>query len=373
MKYSAPEIPKGFYTFFLGISIFSLLGSIALAASGNFDKTGVPVVTMFAAMAVYVRSVETLKGSSFTLWIFAFLSGALYFPDIFTYWHGFNTINLAVPLIQIIMFGMGTKLSVGDFVEEFKHPKAIFIGTFLVYSIMPLSGFVIAKAFGFESEIAAGIILIGSCPGGVASNVMTFLADGNIALSVCLTSFATLLSPIVTPLLMKLIAGKLIDIAFGGMMVSILKMIIVPIGAGLIVNKLLKDRKKWINKVLPLISMIAIISIATIVVAHYRDQLLVVGPALIGASIIHNFLGYLLGYWISRLIGLNEKDCRTMSIEVGLKNAGMGMGLGIHVLKSPEATLAPVVFGKWMNISGSMIANYWRHKPVEDEGRDGTE
>ena len=187
---------------------------------------------------------------------------------------------------------MGTKLSMGDFIREFKKPKGLFIGTFLVYTIMPLAGFIIAKAFRFEPEVAAGVILIGSCPGGVASNVMTFLADGNIALSVSVTSFATLLSPVVTPFLMKMIAGKLIDIAFMGMMISILKMIIVPIMAGLIANKLLRERKKWINRLLPLISMIAIILIATIVVAHYRDQLLVVGLALIGASLIHNFIGY---------------------------------------------------------------------------------
>jgi len=195
---------------------------------------------------------------------------------------------------------------------------------------------------------------------------MTFLAEGNLALSVSLTACATLISPVVTPLLMKLFAGKLIHIAFMGMMVSILKMIIVPIVAGLLVNKLLRERQNVINRILPLVSMIAIISIATIVVAHYRDQLLVVGLALIGASIIHNFFGYLLGYWMSRLVGLTERDCRTLAIEVGLKNAGMGMGLAIDVLKSPDATLAPVIFGKWMNISGSTLANYWRQKAVKE-------
>lgn len=360
---------KRFYTFFLTISIICLLATIILITTGNIAKAGVPVVSMFAAIALYARINKVLKGSSFTFWIFAFLSAALYYPYLFTYWFGFKTIKLAVPLIQIIMFGMGTKLSIDDFVREFRKPKAIIIGTFLVYTIMPLAGLFIVQAFRFEPEVAAGVILIGSCPGGVASNVMTFLADGNIALSVSITSFATLISPIVTPFLMKMIAGKFIDIAFFGMMISIFKMVILPIVAGLIANKLLRERKKWINRLLPLISMIAIILIATIVVAHYRDQLLVVGLALIGASLIHNFLGYFLGYWSGRLIGLNERDCRTMSIEVGLKNAGMAMGLGINVLKSSEATLAPVVFGKLMNISGSTLANYWRQKPIKDDNK----
>lgn len=303
---------------------------------------------------------------SFTFWVFVFLSAAIYFPRLFTDW-GFNTTVLVVPLIQLIMFGMGTKLSIEDFICEFSHPKGILVGIFLVYTIMPLAGVFVAWIFGFEPEIAAGVILIGSCPGGAASNVMTFLADGNVALSVSLTAFATLISPFTTPLLMKLFAGRLIEIAFLGMMISILKMIILPIAAGLLVNHLFKGRKQLLDRLLPYLSMSAILLFVTIVVAHYRDKLLVVGPALIGAAIIHNFIGYILGYWSARLAGLSERDCRTLSIEVGLKNGGMGMGLAMNALNSPDASLAPVVFGKWMNISGSALANYWRQKLCADE------
>ena len=151
-------------------------------------------------------------------------------------------------------------------------------------------------------------------------------------------------------------------------------MIILPIVAGLIVNKILRNRKQWLDRILPFLSMIAILFFVTIVVAHYRDRLLVVGLALIGASIIHNFFGYILGYWTGKAIGLNERDCRTMAIEVGLKNGGMGMGIAIDSLKSPDAALAPIIFGKWMNISGSALANYWRQKPAKDENKeDNTE
>jgi len=357
---------KSISTLFLTISFVSLLVTIVYIATGKVAQAGVPFVTTLVSMALYSRGHKKLKGVVFTFWVFAFLAAAMYFPRLFTNW-GFNTMLLVVPLIQLIMFGMGTKLSIGDFAREFKKPKGILIGTFLIFSIMPLAGFFITKVFRFEPEIAAGVILIGSCPGGVASNVMAFLANANVALSVSLTAFATLISPFVTPFLMKIFAGRLINIVFTDMMISIFKMIILPIVAGLIVNKLLRNRKKWLDRILPLLSMIAILLFVTIVVAHYRDDLLVVGLVLIVASIIHNFLGYILGYWASKAIGLNERDCRTMALEVGLKNGGMGMGIALDVLKSPDAAFAPIIFGKWMNISGSTLANYWRQKLTNDE------
>lgn len=345
--------------------------TVIMIAMGKIADAGYTFVGIFVAMVFYAKQTKVIRGNVFTFWIFAFLVAAMYFPWIFTNW-GFNTMVLVVPLIQLIMFGMGTKLSVGDFMREFKRPKGLMIGTLLVFSIMPVVGLIIAKGFRFPPEIAAGVILIGSCPGGVASNVMTFLANGNIALSISITTFATLISPILTPLLMKILAGRLIDIPVLGMMGSIMKMIILPIVAGLIVNKLLRNHKQWLDRILPLLSMIAILIFVTIVVAHYRDRLIVVGLALIGASIIHNFIGYILGYWTSKAIGLDERDCRTMAIEVGLKNGGMGMGIAINSLKSADAALAPIIFGKWMNISGSTLANYWRRKPVQDENNEDT-
>jgi len=363
MKPSSPKKNKKVSILFLVITIASLAATAVMVIAGKASAAGIPAVTLFISAALYSRGTQALKGNAFTFWVFAFLTAAMFFPWLFTYWF-FDTRILVKPLIQLIMFGMGTKLSIGDFAREFRKPKGLFIGTILVYTIMPAAGFIIAKVFGFEPEIAAGVILIGSCPGGVASNVMTYLANGNIALSVSLTAFATLLSPVVTPLLMKILAGRLITIEYMGMMASILSLVIVPIAAGLIVNKLLQGRKKWLDRLLPLLSMTAILLFVTIVVAHYRDRLLAVGLALIGAAIIHNFLGYILGYWSSKILGLDERDCRTMAIEVGLKNGGMGMGLALDALKSPDAALAPIIFGKWMNISGSTLANYWRQKPV---------
>ena len=236
-----------------------------------------------------------------------------------------------------MMFGMGAKLSPSDFMREFRKPKPLIVGAILVFTVMPLAGLAIATMFRFEPETAVGIILIGSCPGGVAANVMTYLANGNVALSVSLTAFGTLISPVVTPMLMELLAHRYVTIPFTGMMVSILKMIILPIAAGLVANRLLRGRKQWLDLALPLLSMGAIILVVTIILAHFRDELLVTGLAVIGAVIVHNFTGYVFGYWISRLTGLSERDCRTISIGVGLKNGGMGMGLAVDVLQSAKA------------------------------------
>ena len=151
-----------------------------------------------------------------------------------------------------------------------------------------------------------------------------------------------------------------------------MKMIIIPIAAGLIVNKLLRGRKKWIDLILPRLSMTAILLVVTVVVAHFRDELLVVGLPILGAAIIHNLFGYILGYRVSKLIGLNEIDSRTMAIEIGLKNGSMGMGLALETLKSVDAAWAPIIFGKWMNVSGSILANYWRRRPVSDTSIEDT-
>lgn len=355
-----------FYPLFI-LMIVCLLFTIILLSTGNVGRAGLPFVFSFVSAAFFVKGTERWKGSAFTFWVFAFLAAAMYFPWLFTNWGGFNTKHLVLPLIMLIMFGMGTKLSISDFIKEFKHPKGIIIGTVLVYTIMPLAGFILTRFFSLDPAVAVGVILIGCCPGGVASNVMTYLANGNVALSVTITTFATLISPIATPLLMQLLAGELLEVSFLAMMLTILKIIIAPIVLGLILNRILRDKRKWLDKILPYFSMIAIIFFVTIVVAHNRDQLIVVGLVLLLISVIHNFLGLSLGYWFSKLMGMNERDCRTISLEVGLKNGGLGMGLALDALKSPAASFAPIVFGKWMNIAGSALANYWREKPAGKE------
>jgi len=321
------------------------------------------LVAGFALLALSLRRSPLLSGYSFTLWVLAFVAASLTYPEAFLAWGGYPLGNLIVPLIQVIMFGMGTTLSVADFTRVLRLPWPVLIGFVLQFIVMPLAGFTVARAFGFEPTVAAGVVLVGASPGGVASNVITYLAGGNVALSVTMTACSTLASPVMTPLAMKVLAGQYVPVSFVAMMVSIVKMIIVPIVAGLLVNRLLHGAA-WMRRGLPLLSMGSICFIIAIITALSRDKLLQVGLALIAAVAIHNTAGYLLGYWGARLARLPEADCRTVAIEVGLQNAGMASGLAISVLKSAEAGLAPAIFGPWMNVSGSVLASWWRARPA---------
>ncbi len=413
----------------LAIAGFALAATVALIILGYLPLAGIPMLVTFIAPAIYGHINKKYKRISFTFWVFAFLVAAMYYPVLFIDW-GFSTKVLVIPMLQLIMFGMGTKLSLADFRTELRKPKGIIVGTLMVFGIMPIVGVLVAKAFQFPPEIAVGVILIGACPGGASSNVMAFLAKGNVALSVSVTTIATLLTPIVTPAIMKIFANELIEISFLKMMLSSFNLIIVPVAAGLVSHQILYSKSPWLkndrnviglgllfsigcalsitpifpsfltalkpgfilgfglsaivsftkvivrrlsgpqdwmDKILPSLSMVAILLFVTIVVALNRDKLLVVGLLLVAASAVHNFIGYVLGYWGSRAAGLSIQDSRTLSIEVALKNGGLGMGLALDALNNANAALAPIVFGKWMNISGSAIANYWRGKPTGEE------
>ena len=303
---------------------------------------------------------------AFTAWVLVCVVIAFWFPGVFIQWGDFQLKKLIVPLIQLIMFGMGATLLVSDFTRVLKMPKAVLIGISLQFLIMPLIGFLLARAFGFEPAVAAGVILIGSCPGGVASNVMTYLSKGNVALSVTMTACSTLVAPILTPLLMQLLAGTLVDIVFLDWVINIVKIIIVPISIGLIFNIAMRHmnwRGEWIDRCLSLIAMAGICFIIGIIIADSRDKLLTIGVALVAASVLHNAAGYVLGYFGARLARLDESSCRTVAIEVGLQNGGMATALAINTLKDPLAALAPAIFGPWMNISGSILASWWAARP----------
>ncbi|MCH6257639.1 bile acid:sodium symporter family protein [Puniceicoccaceae bacterium K14] len=364
------------------------------------------------------------KGFAYSFWIIAAVSISMSFPQYFLGFGDFNSKNLIIPLLQIIMFGMGSQMSLSDFKGIIKMPKGVAVGVLCQFSIMPIIGFMIVSVFKFSPEIAAGVILVGSSPSGLASNVMAFLAKANLALSVTLTAVATLLSPVMTPFLMKLFAGQLIEIEFLKMMTSIFNMVILPICAGLIFNlfsnssnqkkliqltsysliitlknllaylaskdgldsifqALIKDlcifallpligaylfkslangRKDWLEKVLSLISMIGIAVIITVITAAGRDSLMDVGLLLVLACTLHNLFGYTLGYLFSKLLRMDEKDCRTIALEVGMQNSGLASGLALQMGKMATVGLGPAVFGPLMNITGSSLATWWRNK-----------
>jgi BASS family bile acid:Na+ symporter len=354
-------------------SLILLVVAIALFAADEPRVAG-PLLTAFFALAAYgVRGNEKLRGVSFSLLIFAAVSLAMNYPAPFVSWGSFGLDALIVPLLQLIMFGMGTAMSAKDFVGVVKAPKAVFIGLACQFTIMPFVGAGLALAFHLDPEVAAGIVLIGAAPSGLASNVMAYIGKANLALSVTLTTVATLLAPLITPFYMRWLAGQLIPIDTWGMMWSIIQITILPIIAGLIFNHFLHGRTEWLDRLMPKVSMAGIAVILTIMTAGGRDNLLEIGLLLIVISLLHNVSGYVLGYWSCRLLGLDEKSCRTISFEVGLQNAGLATGLAQEMGKMATVGLVPTVFGSLMNITGATLATFWRDKPPRDSTAEPTE
>ena len=352
------------YSISIGIAVFLFLVIIGFIATSNIQGAGLLFLCFFALLAFGFSGYKKFNGLVFTTMIFAGGSTALYYPHLFTQISGFKLTGLIIPLIQIIMFGMGTVMSVKDFAAVFKTPKGVMIGVSAQLAIMPLIGFALAKMSSFPPEIAAGIVLIGCSPSGVASNVMAYLANANVALSITITSIATLIAPFVTPLLMKLLAGEFIEIDVLTMMWSIVKMIILPIGAGLLFNKIRGDKAQWLDRAMPVISMLAIGIVITVITAAGRDSLLEIGGILIVLVLIHNLFGYTLGYWYAKLFKMSEQDARTIAIEVGMQNGGLASGIANSLGKITTMGLAPAVFGPLMNITGSILASYWHGKPT---------
>lgn len=363
-----------FYKIALGVSFVFLILAVVMYYTSGIADSGPYFIAFFTGLAISFRGFEKLKGFSYSLMIFAAVTMAMYYPVYFVEVDGYKLSNLITPLIQLIMFGMGTAMSLGDFIGVVKTPKGVLIGLSAQLSVMPIIGFLLASVSGFSAEIAAGIILIGCSPSGLASNVMSYLAKANLALSITITAISTLLAPLSTPILMKLLAGEFIQIDVLKMMWDIIMMVILPIGAGLIFNKLLKGKAKWMDVAMPLVSMVGIAMIIVIITAAGRDSLLEIGGLLILIVLIHNISGYTIGYWYARLFKMNEKDSRTIALEVGMQNAGLASGIAKEMGKIATLGLASAVFGPMMNISGSVLASYWHkkggteHEQVKDKG-----
>ncbi|GMQ27161.1 bile acid:sodium symporter family protein [Algoriphagus sp. oki45] len=349
-------IPILFFLFWLGS--FLIVG---------LEESGYAFVLFWFALAFGLQSKPTWKAFSFPVSILGVVTLGMFFPQYFQEIEGFKLTGLINPLIQIIMFGMGATLSWRDFGAVAKSPKSVGIGILAQFSIMPIIGFGLAKVSGLETEVAAGLILVGSSPSGTASNVMAFLARANVALSVTLTSITTLIAPLMTPILMKLLAGQFIEIDLLKMMWDIFKIILLPVGAGLIVNQVLGSKSSWIEKLLPLVSMLGIALIILVITAAGRDSLLAIGPILILLVLLHNLLGYGIGYGFSRLIGMKEQDARTLAIEVGMQNAGLASGLSNILGKIATVGLAPAVFGPMQNVTGSILATFWSRKGLREK------
>lgn len=317
-----------------------------------------------------------LRNHLFSFLIIGGATVAYMFPSPFVELAGFKMAGLIVPLIQVIMFGMGTTLRIDDFIRIVRRPWPVAIGCALQFAVMPMVGYLLCRLFGLEGDVAAGVILIGSAAGGVASNVMAYIAGANVALSVSMTMVSTLLSPVMTPLLMRFVAGRFIAIDAVAMALSLVEMIIVPLAASQLAriafDRWLKSANRLIERILPFLSMSAICVIVTICVAAAHEDIRTAGLVVFVVAVIHNGCGYLFGYWgarcVGRLVKMDERDCRTVAIEVGMQNAGMSQALAINVLKSAGAAIAPAIFGVWMDFSGALLANHWSRTAV-NEGR----
>jgi BASS family bile acid:Na+ symporter len=407
-----------------------------------------PLLAVIAALALAIslRFIPKLRGYQFTAWIVVAVVAGLIYPAQLLKVGDFDLRNkwLILFIVQAVMFGMGTQMKLADFKGVAKMPHAVAIGVAGQFSIMPLVGFALTKIFHFEPEIAAGIILIGSCSAGLASNVMAYIAKANLALSVTMTSVTTALAPIMTPLWMKLLAGELVEVKPFHMMMEIIKMVIVPIGAALLHDYLTFAKPHgrrivygtaavgvvwlafiafggwnwletclngageisstvktspgmlilpWIGvvgfifgaaiagvvyhhatklaptlpKLMPIASMFGIVYFTTVTTAAGRDNLLHIGGLLFFAAMLHNTFGYVFGYGLARLAKLDVASARTVAFEVGLQNGGMASGIAGSLGKLGTMGLAAAIFSPWMNISGSVLANYWRKRPAKTD------
>lgn len=378
--------------------------------------------------------VPAWSGYRFTLWILIANLSAMLTPQRFQQIGSFSLTDswLLLIVVQGIMFGMGTQMSVRDFAHVATMPKGVIVGLSCQFLIMPLLGYGLSSIFRLPAEIAAGVILVGSCSSGLASNVMTFMAKGNLALSVTMTAIATAMAPVMTPLWMKVLAGSMVDVDAFKMSLDIVKMVIVPILAAFVHDWLSSYGRStrfavklaaaiglvwilflvcggwaWLQSSIagsseklqsilaipgflaaafvvgtvyhyavrqwssvkdwmPIVSMFGIVYFTLVTTAKGRDQLLDVGFLLLLVAFLHNVLGYTFGYWGSRMLGMNRQDARTIAIEVGTQNGAMATGLSKAMGKLETVGLASIVFGPLMNITGSVLANYWRQKPAED-------
>ena len=293
---------------------------------------------------------------------------ALVFPDPVK---GVIKTSYVNTLLGIVMFGMGMTLKLSDFKVVFTKPKAVITGILSQFIIMPLLAFLLVKIFNLDPALAVGVILVGSCPGGTSSNVMTYLAKGDVALSVGMTACTTILAPVVTPALVLLLGGETINVSYMSMLMSIVQVVLVPIVLGFVINHFFEKFAQACAKVLPLVSVIAICLIIMAVVAANAAKIMTVGWLIVVVVMLHNLCGYALGYGVGKLMGLSRDQMRTLSIEVGMQNSGLATSLAtVHFATMPLAAVPGTVFSVWHNISGAIYANILARTTKEEPAEE---
>lgn len=312
-----------------------------------------------------LRRLGQLAGTWFPLVVLLAGAVAVWRPEPFT------TLGPAVPwLLALIMLGMGMTLRAADLTAVATKPFAFGVGVVAQFVVMPLTGFALAKAFDLDPALAVGVILVGAAPGGTASNVMVYLAKGDTALSVAMTTASTLVAPVLTPLLVLWLAGDYLPVDAGGLLTSILQIVVAPVAIGVLLRWLVPDLVDRTLDAMPLVSVVGITLVVLAVVAGSADAVLSAGLVVAVVVVLHNGIGLLLGYGAARAVGLGEAERRAVSIEVGMQNSGLAAGLAAAHF-TPAAALPAALFSVWHNVSGSLLASWWSRRPaVVEADRD---
>ena len=301
-----------------------------------------------------LRKITSFVSRYMAVIVIAVSALALFTPDTF----GFIKTAYVNTLLGVVMFGMGLTLQPNDFKVVFSRPKDVIIGCLAQFTIMPLLAFLLTRFFSLPTDLAIGVILVGTCPGGTSSNVMTYLSKGDVALSVGMTSVSTLLAPFLTPPLTYLFAGTRVEVNVLSMFLSILKVVVIPIAGGFIIHHFFKAVTEKIVEILPLISTTAIVAA---VVSDNASKIMTSGLVIGFVVVLHNLLGYASGYAVGKALKLDTRKCRAVSIEVGMQNAGLATSLAsTHFAQYPLATIPGAVFSIWHNTSGAVLANIYR-------------
>lgn len=304
-------------------------------------------------------------GKTFALWASLLALAGFFAPTAFQW-----VLPIVPYLLGVVMFGMGLTLHVHDFNILFRQPKAALIGVLAQFLIMPLIAYLLSVLFHLPTEIAIGVILVGCCPGGTASNVVAYLARGNVALSVAITSLTTLLAPLATPALFYLFTHQWLAISVGAMFVSIVKMVLLPIVLGVVAHTLFKKQTEKVADLLPLVSVSAIVLIIAAVIGASRVKIMDSGLLILAIVALHNGLGCLLGFWAAKWCRLPYDAQKTLSLEVGMQNSGLGATLAaLHFAAAPVVAVPSALFSVWHNISGAILVSYWSTK-VDKEIQD---
>lgn len=314
-----------------------------------------------------IKKWSNLLSSNIAVLIIIFSVIAFFAPKGFSWATNYTSLFLGAA-----MFGMGLTIKVEDFKVVFTRPKDLCIGFVLQYTVMPLAAFALAKAFQLPADLALGVILVGCCPGGTASNVITYVAKGDVPLSVGMTIVSTILAPLCTPFLVYFLAGSWVEVSLLTMMISVVKVVLIPVLAGILIYRVFPKQVDAVRELLPLISVVAIVMIISGIVGSNAEKIMTCGALVMIVVAIHNTIGLVLGTAVAKLLKLEEKKVTAIGIEVGMQNSGLAISLATaNFAANPLATLPGAVFSVWHNISGTVYAGLRNRKSGRGQEKEG--